>query len=81
MNLKILAQAAPLTVCCFSLELLCYGWVKVHNTLFTGLSQGFLDGEVEGSLLVSHEEFAEDGVLVVCRGSQSGSRAGRRRSP
>lgn len=53
----------------------------IHFTLFTGLSRGLLDGEVKGSILVSHEELAKDGVLVVCRPSQGGSGAGRRRGP
>ncbi|TNN75295.1 MORN repeat-containing protein 4 [Liparis tanakae] len=52
--------------------------VEVHTTLFTRHGQGPLDGEVKRSILVSHEELAEDGVLVVCGPSHGGSRAGRR---
>ena len=53
-------------------------WVCVcvstaYDTLFRGLCLGLLDSEVQGGLLVGHEELAEDGVLVVC-----GSGGGRR---
>lgn len=49
-----------------------------HSTLTAGNSHGLLDGEVERSILVSHEELAEDGIVVVCR---SGTSAVRGRGP
>lgn len=50
-------------------------------TLDARHSQGLLDSEVKRSILVGHEELAEDGVLVVCGRRHGGGGAGRGRGP
>lgn len=50
-------------------------------TLIVGQSWRLLDGEVEGSILHGHEEFAKDGVVAAAGPRGSGGGAGRRRGP
>lgn len=40
--------------------------VQHHSTLITWLRWRLLDGEVKRNILVSHEELAENRVLVLC---------------
>lgn len=52
----------------------------MRATLTAGRSCRLLYGEVKRSILVGHEELAEDGVLAACR-SGGGGGAGRGRGP
>ncbi len=59
------------SVCVVALTLLAGLWVVL--VLF--------DRQIQRAVLVGHEQLAEDGILVVCRPSPGGVRAGRWRSP